>query len=171
MLRGLPHPKRVLLACLVLSACSGTLMEKEPGTAQGNGGGDVNAGDPAPTCDDAVTVTDNGHHNPGQPCMQCHKAGGTGPQFTLGGTLYDGLNSTTAIDGATLRIVNASGTEVALHSALNGNFYTTQALAFPLTVSGSKCPDIKPMYTPVSEASADCNAAGCHDSTFRIHLP
>lgn len=170
MLCGPPHPTRMLLLCLLLSACSGNLMEKDPGTAAGGGGGGVDAA-AGPTCDDPVSVTDNGHHNPGQACMQCHKAGGSGPQFTLGGTLFDGLNSSTGVDGATLRIVDANGTEVALHSALNGNFYTTQSLTFPLTVSGSSCPNTQKMFSAVNENGADCNSAGCHDSTFRIHLP
>ncbi len=162
---------RMVLACLLLSACTGSLMEKDPGTAAGNGGGDVDAGGSGTTCDDPVSVTDNGHHNPGQPCMQCHKSGGSGPQFTLGGTLYDGLNSSNAVNGATLRIIDANGTELALHSTLNGNFYTTQSLTFPLSVSGSSCPDTKKMISPVNANGADCNSAGCHDSSFRIHLP
>jgi len=69
--------------------------------------------------------------------------------------------------GANLELTDAKGQQITLHTADNGNFYTTQAVTFPHTVRASKCPDSAEM--PGSAPVGSCNT--CHDATMRIHLP
>jgi hypothetical protein len=151
---------------LCITACVGTLSEKEP-AAQSDG---VDGGAQQSDCDPALTTTVGGHHNDGQACQLCHGSGGGAPTFTLAGTVYDGLNSSAAVTDATVRVLDAQGTELSLPTTDNGNFWTTQALTFPLTVSISRCPDTVPMVTQVAQSGADCNVGGCHASGFRIFL-
>jgi hypothetical protein len=49
----------------------------------------------------------------------------------------------------------------------SGNFYATTAVAFPVSVSVSKCPDTVSMTS--KPTTGDCNS--CHGSSMRIHLP
>lgn len=128
------------------------------------------AGATGVACDLPVTTTQSGKHKPGEPCLTCH-TGASAPRFTLGGTLYTGVANTTPVTGATIHVIDATGTDIPLVTALNGNFWTTRTIAFPVKVSASRCPDTKPMLSEVSESGANCNMAGCHAQTFRIFLP
>jgi hypothetical protein len=157
-----------LITAMVLIACVGTMEEKDP-TASGNAG--VDAGTSASTCDDPAPSALSGEHNPGTDCLACHSQMGSGPEFTIGGTLYDGVNSNTAVVGGTIRVTDSDGLELKLISAQNGNFWTREALAFPVTVTASECPDTLPMISPVSQAGGSCSMGGCHTDTFRVYLP
>jgi hypothetical protein len=153
------------LVVLLAFGCHGQL---EPlGPAEGPGPG-APPGD-APACDDRVATAVTGEHHPGRDCMLCHAAGGDGPTFTLGGTLYADVAGTAPLDGAAVHVLAADGQEIVMETALNGNFWTTAPLAFPVTTWASACPDVRPMVTPV--AAGGCNAAGCHGETFRAHVP
>ena len=147
-------------------ACVGTMEEKDPSAAAASG---VDAG--APVCDDVVATTQSGMHNPGTDCLTCHSQAGSGPEFTVGGTLYDGVNSSAAVVGGSVRVVDADGLELQLISAQNGNFWTREPLVFPITVAGSLCPDTKPMISPVVASGGSCSTGGCHGASFRVHLP
>lgn len=149
-------------------ACVGTMEEKDP-VASGNPG--VDAGTSAATCDDTTTTTMSGEHNPGTDCLSCHSQSGSGPEFTIGGTLYDGVNSSSPVVGATIRVTDANGLELKLISAQNGNFWTREALAFPVSVGASECPDTLPMISPVTQAGGSCGMGGCHTDNFRVYLP
>jgi hypothetical protein len=118
-------------------------------------------------CIAMTTAKTSGNHNPGRACMQCHGPGGGAPTFTAAGTLYDALTGSTAVAGATVEIIDASGTKVSIVTSQNGNFYTSTALTFPLTVRASGCPNDQPMVSKVT--NGDCNS--CHNSTFHVHLP
>jgi hypothetical protein len=135
--------------------------------AQAGGGG----GDMAALCDPLASTaglsSPSGHHNAGQECQGCHSGGGA-PTFYIAGTLYDTVNGTTAIAGATIHITDGAGKSVTTISAQNGNFWTTTALTYPIKVSASLCPNTQPMNGSVSGNGA-CN--NCHNSTFRVHLP
>jgi hypothetical protein len=177
---------RPLLACVIL-LCNACLLddlgevgpiERPPGADAGAATDDEVPADDTPpdpdsppvACDDEVTDIGGGEHHPGEPCIECHAREGEGPRFTLSGTVYDGLASTTPVTGATIRVVDADGVEITLISARNGNFYTAQAVAFPVQVQGSRCPDTRAMATPVTQADGDCNMGGCHDADFRVFL-
>ncbi len=97
---------------------------------------------------------------PGDDCLSCHG-------FKAAGTVFAGLSSTTPVSGATVRIVPASGSAVTLTTNSAGNFYTSTSLAFPLqSVTVSKGADTAEM---TGVGSGGCN--GCHDTSFRVHLP
>lgn len=132
-------------------------------------------GDPTPdagelACVEEAPVLPDGNHNAGMACLSCHTGQAVAPRWTLAGTLYDSRQGTAPIAGATVTVIDATGAEHALVTASNGNFYTSAAITFPVTVSASKCPDTREMTSLVG--SGDCN--GCHTanaSQGRIHLP
>jgi hypothetical protein len=153
----------IFAACV--TACVGTMEEKLPIAADG-----PDAGASAGACDPIEAPASDGHHNAGTACQDCHAAGGGAPTFTAAGTVYDGVAGA-PVAGATIHLIDADGNDIALVSAANGNFWTTQAVTFPLTTHASACPDTMPMISPVTESGADCNTGGCHADGFRIHVP
>lgn len=114
-------------------------------------------------CVDQVTMgLDTGHHHVGEDCQNsCHNHG-----FTLSGTLYNG---NTGVSGATIIITDASNQKLSINSQMDGNFYTAQALAFPVSVVATMCPNTVPMVAQATQGG--CNRNGCHTSGMKIHLP
>lgn len=95
----------------------------------------------------------------------CHNHG-----FTVAGTVFTSANSNTAVVGATVTVKDANGQVVDIVTQLNGNFYTSTPVTFPLTVMASSCPAATPMIGQVAQGGGGCNQTNCH-STMRIHLP
>lgn len=166
----------VLCSLSLFAACTvGDVRDLDPQV-----GVDAAAGDPDPDpgpdaapveCRDAVPSAGNGEHNPGQACIACH-AGGEGPTFTLAGTLYADAAGTTPLAGATIVVTDATGATFDLVTHDNGNFWTNQAVTFPVRVAASRCPDTVPMVSAIN--AGDCNVGGCHAAgapSGRIHLP
>jgi hypothetical protein len=122
-------------------------------------------------CDEPVAQPRDGEHNPGQPCLECHTEDGEGPPFSIGGTLYRDLVGSSAIAGATIRIGDATGRELPLITARNGNFWTEEPVTYPVQAIASSCPDARQMIAPIQAGGGDCNRAGCHASSFRVSLP
>jgi len=169
---------------VLLGACTGTIGG---GDGLGGGGGGSTAPDAASvsaTADAATPMGDaagfmcrqavssaqlsSGHHNPGQDCMgSCHNHG-----FTLAGTLYDSTAGSNIVAGGTITVVDAGGKTLDLVSQQNGNFYTSSALTFPVTVVASDCPSVQTMAAPIA-AGSGCNSNGCHTAAGqgRVHLP
>ncbi|TMQ02269.1 MAG: hypothetical protein E6J91_52845 [Deltaproteobacteria bacterium] len=111
----------------------------------------------------------SGNHHPGEDCQgSCHNHG-----FTLGGTIFASANSTAPLVGATITVVDATGRTIDLVSQRNGNFYTSQTISFPVSVTASQCPNVAPMATRVTATMDGCNKGGCHASGAQgvIHLP
>lgn len=173
------HLLAIALACS-LAACDVGAVEPSAGggpdagpAGAGPAGGGPDAGGPANpvACDDPVATGEDGEHNAGQPCLDCHGPGRPGPDFQLAGTVYSSLSGGAPVVGATIRVIDASGAERTAISAQNGNFWIEGggAIAFPVEVSASACPSTQPMVAP--SATGNCNAGGCHDADFRIHLP
>lgn len=141
-------------------------------------GGDAKVADagmadaPAPfKCRDKVTTgLDNGHHNPGQDCQQgCHNH-----NFSMSGTLYSSANGGAVLVGAALTFIDANGVTGDMRSNLNGNFWWSLPVAFPVKIIASSCPDIVPMVSMVTAGNGGCNKNGCHTAAGgagRIHLP
>ena len=136
----------------------------------------VDAGDgvdAAPlVCDPPGTLPapGDGHHNPGQPCMACHgTAQGSVAAFTVAGTVYGDLAGSAPVAQATIHLVDASGREVTVVSAINGNFWSTAPVTYPVRTWASRCPDAAPMLAEVAASGASCNT--CHGGGNRIHLP
>jgi hypothetical protein len=176
------------VACsLVLAACTaGEVATRGQGAGTdgpdsgvidpgGDGDGDgplYDAGTVTPTgdCDDPVTSgLPSGKHNAGRDCLDCHDGNGGAPHWTAAGTIYTAPTGGAALPGATIHLTDADGTEVVLVSAANGNFWTTEALTFPLHARASSCPDDRMMGGAIAQGS--CNQSGCHDSAMRISLP
>ena len=135
-----------------------------PGNDAGSSGSDSPAG---PSCIAAVSSGGDGHHNGGQDCISCHQSV-SGANWTIAGTLYSAASGGNAVSGATIEIVDANNTRIQLSTCDNGNFYTDQQVAFPVTVRSSQCPSNKAMSSPAQNGS--CNTSGCHASGNRIHL-
>lgn len=130
------------------------------GTGGGSGGG---------SCDEVSAMMPNGNHNAGLACLGCHNGSGVAPRWTVAGTLYASSQGGAPLAGATITVIDANDVTVRLVTATNGNFYTGQALAMPLRVKASRCPDTRQMMaTPMT---GDCNS--CHQAATngRIHLP
>ena len=137
-------------------------IDAPPGTGSGSGSGNG--------CINQVTAAlPDGHHNPGQDCQNaCHNHG-----FTMSGTIYTSINSNTAVVGATVVVKDANNQTVKMVTATNGNFYTTTAVAFPVTVMATECPNVSAMSAQVAAGNGGCNKAGCHTqgAQGQIHLP
>lgn len=178
MPRSRPEP-RFLAACLAaVAACVGqpTTTPGPPdarGTPDGRPGGDA----PLPdgpgefTCRNKITMgLDNGHHNPGQDCQQsCHDHG-----FFMSGTMYSSASGGPPVVGASITFIDANGVTGDMQTNLNGNFWWSLPVAFPVKIIASMCPDIQPMVMMVDAAGAGCNKGGCHSgggSPGRVHLP
>jgi hypothetical protein len=126
----------------------------------------------APTCDSAAALPNpsTGQHNAGRACLTCHSAAGGATTFTIGGTLFSAATGGTAVAQATIHLVDGANNDVKLSTATNGNFWTTQAVTFPLKVRASLCPNTdQSMQSQIT--SGDCNSSSCHTSTFQVHLP
>jgi hypothetical protein len=152
---------------ITIGGCDGTLREKP---SAGLVDASALAAVPTPPCDPPMTAGDGNHH-PGEDCLMCHYQGGEGPPFTFGGTLFTAAGGATPHAGATLHLIDAVGTDVVVVSQLNGNFWSTDLVTFPVVAFGSLCPNVVPMLGPLGERDGSCNKAGCHTSGFRVHVP
>ena len=60
-------------------------------------------------------------------------------------------------------------------SQSNGNFYTSFAITYPITIYASECPNIQKMTAQITDSSMiGCNQNACHASGStqgRVHLP
>ena len=142
--------------------------QPDAGTVGGDGSPITPMDAPAFMCRNKVTPVGDGHHNPGQDCQGgCHNHG-----FKLSGTLYTTANGAAPVSGATITIKDAQGFTYEAVSQQNGNFYTSSAMTFPVTVIASMCPDVKPMAGSIA-AAGGCNKTGCHTAAAagRVHLP
>ena len=161
--------KRVLMAVIVMS-CTRPMDTGGPDAASSGGGHHDAAGsgsmmmidapvsggpDAAPACKPMSTLFSDGHHNPGQDCMNsCHFHG-----FAVAGTLMKADGHTPAT-GATVTIVDSNNASQDVIVGLNGNFYTFLPVAFPIRVQASMCPSVQVMTATVSKGG--CNATDCH---------
>lgn len=130
---------------------------------------DAGTGGPPSGCRDRVASAGSGYHLPGTNCFAaCHDHG-----FTFGGTIYTSIKGARPLPGATITLVDASGKSLDVVSQANGNFYTSEPIAFPLTVTASLCPNSRTMRAKLTEKMIGCNRTECHTvpAEGRIHLP
>lgn len=112
------------------------------GCATGDTGNDSST-----TCDETNEACapgtcggEGGEMLPGADCLACHDGSGGGggeedeeaPKFTAAGTAFADMDGTGPLSGATVRITDAGGTVVTLTTNSVGNFYTNEALTFPI---------------------------------------
>lgn len=155
-------------AILAAAACVQPPETSDPGNGPDAGSPPppADGGSGAAACIQAATPPGSGHHNAGANCLGCHNGNGA-PLWTAAGTLYS--SSGAALAGATVTIVDATGKSIAIVTAQNGNFWTSEAVKAPLRVKASRCPSVASMS---ATASGACNS--CHTSTGspgRIKLP
>jgi hypothetical protein len=106
-----------------------------------------------------LTAVGDGHHHPGENCLNgCHNHG-----FTLAGTMTTTATATTPFVGASITVKDANGKTFDMVTEANGNFYTSTTVAFPITVTASACPSIHAMSATAT--AGGCNKTGCHALT------
>jgi hypothetical protein len=106
-----------------------------------------------------LTAVGDGHHHPGENCLNsCHNHG-----FTLAGTMTTTATSTSPLVGASITVKDANGKTFDMVTQANGNFYTSTSVTFPVTVIASACPSIHAMGSSVT--AGGCNKTGCHALT------
>ena len=115
----------------------------------------------------------------GENCLSCHRAGGQAGSriWTAAGTVFASADAPQegGVEGATIRIKDASGKLVQLRSNAVGNFYTAEPLAKPLTMAIEYQGKIATM--PIAlDAEGACNACHSHPDAIggakgRIRVP
>ena len=100
----------------------------------------------------------SGTMRPGQDCLSCHKPGGEKP-WTLAGTVFPTATSATnqGLADATIYITNANSAPVTLTSNSVGNFYTSNALTFPVSVVITQAGNTVIMGSAPSGACNSCH--------------
>jgi hypothetical protein len=98
-----------------------------------------------------------------QPCRNCHD-----PSY-IGGYVYDGLTSNTAVDRAEVTLFSSTGYTISAVSGPGGMFQFENGIFAPYIACVRKCGD--PVCSlPESHPTAD-DCRVCHDETNRIHVP
>jgi len=100
---------------------------------------------------------------PGQDCLACHA-------FAAAGTVFASATSAQGVAGATV-VLRSPGTGAVLASLTTnaaGNFYTSAALPSSFDIEVTSGGQTRTM-TAGSRTVRACN--GCHDASFRVHVP
>ena len=112
------------------------------------------------------------NHRPGQPCLTCHD------NFSIGGTVYE-EDLMTPYDGATVQLVDATGSQYQTTTNMVGNFYVLKTDWMPVFPIGTYTDDAGTVYgvqvigtmNPQSPAQMlthigrDGSCADCHYGT------
>jgi hypothetical protein len=136
------------------------------------------APDATPLCDNAETPTAY-HHDPGYEygnggidgagCLgQCHQGVGTGPTFTIGGSLWNRrLAGGDPIAGGIVYVIDGSGKVIKMVTNEAGHFWYRGAVTQPLRAYATGCPDTLAME---ANTTGNCTAGACHGSNNKIYL-
>ena len=98
--------------------------------------------------------------HPGGNCIECHSSG-EGPHFSIAGTVMNDSKDDTNCDGVsgvTIALKGSDGQTVTLTSNGAGNFYSSNAVATPYTVTLTYNGKTRQM----TAAQTDMNCANCH---------
>jgi hypothetical protein len=98
-----------------------------------------------------------------QRCALCHDA------TYVGGYVYDGITSNTAVSMATLTLTPANGVPITAVTGPGGMFRVVGNFTAPYTACVSKCPDKACSAPSTHTTTEDCVV--CHNAALRIHLP
>jgi hypothetical protein len=110
---------------------------------------------------------------PGANCISCHSYGNIddGPQFSIAGTIFEDGAGTDGFKGAIVRIFDAAGNTFELTSTREGNFFTDEFVAFPISAEVEVDGNIRAMNDPIE--TGECNT--CHtcegDAGNKIFIP
>ncbi|MEO8875569.1 MAG: carboxypeptidase-like regulatory domain-containing protein, partial [Polyangiaceae bacterium] len=113
--------------------------------------------------DEANGVNEGPTHRPGQPCLVCHDgAFGDPTAFSVAGTIYETAGSTTPVNGASIELIDVTGTKYSATSNEAGNFYVSPSAFtphYPMTVTVTASGTKVTMQSLISRNGA---CAGCH---------
>jgi hypothetical protein len=166
--------------CLLPVVASGCFLGADPLPANVHDDAGPDSPPPPPDapppvmCKNAQNTVDDGHHNAGLNCMagSCHGGGvGDAPPFTVGGTLWADAGGTIPVKYGIISIVDADGVKLDLVTALNGNFYTSQVVKYPIRVYASKCPSLQQMVSTVQYGACNQCHTNAGGTTTPIMLP
>lgn len=135
--------------------------------------------------------TDNAGHNGsfannnpvGQNCFTCHKDGGAGVPFVLGGSVYKNAAGTMAAGaGVEIRVRDNAGVFMTTYTDALGNFYLAQGATGANPVSPNSLVGVRDglgnvgtMLQKLADATqGGCVSAGCHGNGAAagpLHLP
>ncbi|HET7501962.1 MAG TPA: hypothetical protein VFK02_13185 [Kofleriaceae bacterium] len=146
--------------------------------AAGSPPGDCTAGGAA-VCTSGNTWTGGNRESPqmhpGLACISCH-ASGEGPRFRIAGTVYPTAhepNDCYGATSATVEVTDATGLVTSLPVNSAGNFFTQNAIAFPIQVAVVANGMRRAMAG--SPPTGDCNSChtqdGANMAPGRIALP
>lgn len=101
----------------------------------------------------------------------CHGAGGEGPRFLAGGTVFKDLAGTMPAAQVEVRIRDGAGGAVLARTDVNGNFFVKgSGVTFPAQTGARDGAVTKLMSSSI--ANGDCNSSSCHGGTQGwIHVP
>lgn len=104
---------------------------------------------------------------------QCHAAGGEGPTFIAGGSVFKDLAGTIPAPQVEVRIRDANGDARIARTDANGNFFFTAGgnnVDFPARTGARDGTTTRNMAGPI--ANGDCSSAACHGGAQGvIHVP
>ncbi len=156
------------------SCATGGSSSSSGGGASGDGGSSPTPVNVFANAPPFASQTGPSTHNAGRDCMQCHAGGGgDAPQFSFGGTLYDGNGN--PVVGAEVRLVDANGNGTSVHTGPSGTFYKGgSSFAAPAYVGARNATNTADMLIALQGngggcSSCHCTGTGC--STAPIHLP
>ncbi len=106
---------------------------------------------------------------PGAACISCHSPGNLEDEdrdedededelFTVAGTVFATSLGGGGVSGVTVRVTDAGGAVIEMSSNSAGNFFTSEAITFPVTAEVERGGEVLEMAASVE--SADCNT--CH---------
>jgi hypothetical protein len=100
--------------------------------------------------------------NLGEECVSCHRTGAKAASwpFTAGGTIYTTASEppTPGLGAVRIVLTDASGKVVHLESNRAGNFFTKEAIAFPVAVEVQR----EGSDRKASVRGGPCNTGGCN---------
>jgi hypothetical protein len=115
----------------------------------------------------------SGTMRPGQDCLSCHKPGGE-KTWTLAGTVFPTATSAAnqGLSDATIHITDATSATMTLTSISVGNFYTSNALTFPVAVAITHAGNTVNMNAAPSGACNSCHTEPpLNGAPGRINVP
>lgn len=108
---------------------------------------------------------DGPDHHVGSWCTACHSEHGSGPEFSVGGTVFVSRNSLTPAAGAIVRITDGDGKKTEIATYGSGNFYRTKEEydpKYPLRIEI----EYQGVKTPMdSLIGRDAGCGRCHSNT------
>lgn len=112
------------------------------------------------SCRDGTCSGDGSRMLPGSDCLECHD-GSLQDEFTAAGTVFLQPSGGAGAESAIVRLTDADGQIVEIEANSVGNFFTADALAFPITAALEYQGEVLEMAGEIPNGG--CNS--CHACT------